>query len=45
MIRKLRNHVILAALKRRGGSGAHVKSIKSMRRAAKVLLQKGGECT
>ena len=45
MNRKPRNHVVLAALKRRGGFGPHVKSMKSMRRAAKVSLQKGGECT
>ena len=45
MIHKPCNHVILAALKGYGGSRPHVNSIKSMQRAATVLLQKGGECT
>lgn len=37
---KPRNHVVLALLRRKGGSGAHIKSKKTQRQQNRQLLQK-----
>jgi hypothetical protein len=37
---KPRNHIVLALIKRKAGSGAHRKSTKSQRQAARMALSK-----